>query len=927
MRKSLRLKILIWLIGGLLLLVPAIVLFGNILVESRFRGLEEREVKRNIDRASSVLRRESAGIGALAKNWAAWNEAYDFMANQKSSFWNENMKEGSLVGNDLDFISYVDLKGNTVRSRSLRRWAGYPALDPKSVAHTIGVDHPWDPILGHMSLISGIVAYHGKYLFVAAYPVSRTDFSGVPRGWGVVARYLTTETLLKLNERAKVQASVGPIASSYVNWDRQSLAKAYDIKPIDNRIIEVEIPVLDPVGKPVAMLTLFEPREVYQEGRELVFLVACLVAVSGLFVTIFIFGLVDSIAISRVTRLSKEVEEVSETAAGGLSHYGNDELGVLGDNIVSMLERIRESRLELELGHQELAAMNETLEVMVCQRTAELESKTNILEHALTGIAQIDARGRLVAPNTAFAMMFGCHVDELTGKAWKHFVSLEDQALAKMAFREAICHGRSDLEISGVRPNGDRFQGQVVLVAAHDHRGQLCVHCFLKDISDQKDLEARIRHQAFHDALTGLPNRLLFLDRVHQSLRRMKRSQKGMAIMFIDLDNFKYVNDSLGHDEGDQLLKTAAQRLEEVLREEDTVARLGGDEFTVLLEGLHDSVAAMDLAERIVANLQRPMTTGSRELFITTSVGVVYNEEPTATADELLRDADTAMYQAKGAGKNRVAIFSPEMNRRMVERMELESALRRAVEDEKFSVVYQPIVDIKTSAPTGAEALIRWNDPKWGPIPPVKFIPIAEETGLIEPIGRFVLLEACKQARIWLDRLGPDAVFTMSVNVSVKQFQRAGFTQFVVETLRATGLAPENLKLEITESVMLEDSETIIERLHELKALGVKLALDDFGTGYSSLSYLRRLPVDTVKIDRSFMSVLGIEEQPTAIVRAIVTLCTALSLNVTGEGIETPHQLAEIEKIGCQMAQGYHFSPPVSPEDFEVLLDQRSLAA
>lgn len=346
MRKSLRLKILVWLVAGLLLVVPAIVLFGNLLVASRFRELEHREVKRNIDRAYEVLRREVAGTATQAKNWAAWNEAYDFLGDQRSSFWNDNVQEGTLVGNDLDIIAYLDLKGKTVRARSLHRWPGYPVIAPGEVSRRLGLEKKWDPIVGHMSLTSGIVDYQGRFLFVAAYPVCRSDFSGVPRGWAIVGRFLTTETLLKLNERAKVQASIGPLPASYNLKERTDSSRAYRIFPISDRTIQVELPVKDVDGVPLAMLTLFEPREVYHEGRELVFLVACLVAISGVFVTLFIFSLVDSIALSRVTRLTKEVEEVSETAAGGLSNYGEDELGVLGDNIVSMLERIRESRLD-----------------------------------------------------------------------------------------------------------------------------------------------------------------------------------------------------------------------------------------------------------------------------------------------------------------------------------------------------------------------------------------------------------------------------------------------------------------------------------------------------------------------------------------------------------------------------------------------------
>lgn len=626
---------------------------------------------------------------------------------------------------------------------------------------------------------------------------------------------------------------------------------------------------------------------------------------------------VERLALTRLTRLAHEVESITDDAAGGVSDYGDDELGILGKSIHRMLGRIRENRVNLEKNHRLLACMNENLESIVGERTAELRAKAEILEHALTGIAQLDERGRVVCPNGAFALMFGGRVEEVAGKDWRELVDDEDLTKARLAYEQAVEQGRAETEIVGRKLNGNRFHGQVVLVSAKDQFGYPSIHCFLKDITDQKALEAKIRHQAFHDHLTGLPNRMLLQDRVQLAIRRMKRSRKAIALLFIDLDNFKYVNDSMGHDVGDQLLKLVAGRIRSSLRPDDSLARLGGDEFTVLMENLYEAEEVVETANRIVEALREPIRLGHRELFVTMSIGVVINYETEVTADELFRDADTALNQAKESGKNRVALFHPGMNHRVVERLEMESALRKAVEQSRFSVLYQPIIDVRTGSVAGAEALIRWRDPVRGTVPPAKFIPIAEETGLIEPIGRLVMLEACKQGRRWLDA---HPSFCMSVNVSMKQFQRPDFASFVSSVLAETGLPPEHLKLEITESVLLEDGETIIERLNELKSLGVKLALDDFGTGYSSLSYLRWLPVDTVKIDRSFMSVLGIEEQPTAIVKAIVMLCNALDLTITGEGIETAEQLSEIQKLGCQYAQGYHFSAPLCAEAFEDFL-------
>lgn len=420
-----------------------------------------------------------------------------------------------------------------------------------------------------------------------------------------------------------------------------------------------------------------------------------------------------------------------------------------------------------------------------------------------------------------------------------------------------------------------------------------------------------IEYQAYHDKLTGLPNRALFLDRLSQALRRCFRTKRTISVLFIDLDNFKLVNDSLGHDMGDALLNQVAERLSDAVRPGDTVARLGGDEFTILLEDILGEEEPKQVATRILDSLKEPFILGSTEAFANASIGIAIKTNPLESAESLLKSADTAMYHAKGLGRSRYIFFSPHMHEMAKERLEMETALRKAVIEGDITAAYQPLIELKSGQIVGCEALARWQHPEKGSIPPSVFIPIAEETGLIVPLGWKLLEEACSQAMILRDILNqPD--FIMSVNLSGRQFQSGSLVQMIQQTLSKTKLPPHCLKLEITESILMENREESIERMRELKALGVYLALDDFGTGYSSLSTLHAFPIDTLKIDKSFISRLEEEEGAQAIVKAILAMAHTLKIDVTGEGVESEAQADLIRRLGCQLGQGFLFDRPLT---------------
>ncbi len=445
------------------------------------------------------------------------------------------------------------------------------------------------------------------------------------------------------------------------------------------------------------------------------------------------------------------------------------------------------------------------------------------------------------------------------------------------------------------------------------------------DITEQKRLENDLAHLAFHDALTGLANRALFQDRVNQAIARAERSNRLVAVMFLDIDNFKTINDSLGHAAGDELLKAVAANLVTILRRADTAARLGGDEFAILVENISNRGEVIGLAQRIMRSLREPITIGDQEITTTVSIGITFGIRD-YTSDQLLRNADLAMYRAKGKGKDRYEEFQDQMHVAVVERLELEADLRRAVLENEMRLHYQPIFDLGSGAIVGFEALVRWQHPTQGLLPPIAFVPFAEEIGLIHLIDRFVLTQACTQARLWQNEGLASPQLLMSVNLSARELADSAIRDSVSLSLLETGFDPTCLIIEITESALMRDLESTVRNLNSLKSLGLRIAVDDFGTGYSSFSHLEQLPIDILKVDRSFVSNVAnikIDSGRASLTPAIVQLAHTLGLLPIAEGVEQPEQVPSLRDLDCNLAQGYHLGMPLSAEETEALLRSR----
>ncbi len=576
------------------------------------------------------------------------------------------------------------------------------------------------------------------------------------------------------------------------------------------------------------------------------------------------------------------------------------------------LKNIEASRLQAEQAERHVDALRESEERF---RSA--------FDHA-AGMALVGPDGRWIQVNRSLCEILGYSEEELLAGDIRSIIhpddlnsmleqikKLREGAISNLQMEQRYVHKNRDLRwvLLSVTTVTDSLHKSANLVLQ------------MQDITDRKRAEEKLVHDAFHDALTGLPNRVLFMDHLKQSVQRAKRRNHfPFAVLFLDFDRFKLINDSLGHMVGDQLLIAIANSLKSSVRPGDTVARLGGDEFTILLEDLNSSEEATIIAKRLLHSLSKPFNVSDHEVFITASIGIALSAAGYEYPEDILRDADTAMYRAKSLGKARHEVFDKTMHANALNLLQIETDLWRAVERKELTLEYQPIVSLQSGRIAGFEALLRWQHPSRGVVSPLEFISVAEETGLIVPIGQWVLDQGCRQIRDWQKIYQPDQRLYVSINLSAKQFMQPDLIEQVSLALDRAGLNPDSLKVEITESMVMQNVESATKMLGQLRALGVEISIDDFGTGYSSLSYLHRFPISTLKVDRSFVSSMTDNPENLEIVRTIVGLARNLKMEVVAEGVETLDQVAKLRTLGCQYGQGYYFSKALTAESAVRLL-------
>jgi len=556
----------------------------------------------------------------------------------------------------------------------------------------------------------------------------------------------------------------------------------------------------------------------------------------------------------------------------------------------------------------------------------KMRKLSTAVEQTADAVMITDCDGVIEYVNAAFTKLTGFESSEVCGKTPR---ILKSGQLSEIFYRRLwnlILKGEvfSDT-IVNQRKDGTLYHEARAITPQRDRSGKVTHFISTgRDITDQILLQERMQHLAHHDGLTGLPNRILLTDRLEQAMTRSKWRDRHVAVLFLDMDRFKVINDTLGHNTGDELLKEIAQRLVGCVREGDTVARLGGDEFAIVLNDVATRDDVIHRAQKVLESVKDPFTIEGRELFVTTSIGISMHPQDGANSQVLLKRADVAMYNAKVGGKNSFKFYTDRDEARELARLGLETGLRRALERKEFFLVYQPLVEAGSQKIIGMEALLRWRRSDSEIVPPLDFIGLLEETGMILPVGEWVLQTACAQAQaLCQSGLGP---LRVAVNISLYQFRQPGFVQRVRDVLQRTGLAPELLELEITEGVLIDDVTEALQILQDLHAAGVRLSIDDFGTGYSSMHYLRRLPFDTIKIDKSFIDGLPDSKDDSAIVTAIITLAHSMEMEVVAEGVETREQFEFVKALGCHAIQGYLFSPPVSADEYERLAGRGGFA-
>lgn len=592
-------------------------------------------------------------------------------------------------------------------------------------------------------------------------------------------------------------------------------------------------------------------------------------------------------------------------------------VGVLGGDFV------RETKIWTEEETMLLQVVGEVLATSLQRATetkALLESETNfrLLVQSIKDYAiyMLDPKGYVISWNAGAERINGYKETEIIGKHFSCFYPQEDIQRGKpnRILKIATVEGRFEDETWRMRKDRSKFWASVIVTALKDENGRLKGFAKVtRDITERKLAEEQLIHNAFHDALTGLPNKALFVERLNHEVRHARRHQDYLfAVLFLDIDRFKVVNESLGYSVGDRLLKSIANRLEASLDTTSTLARFGGDAFTVLLENIKDINNVIRITSKVQQQLSLPFQIDEHEIFITTSIGIAANTFKLVEPEDLLRDAEIAMFRAKTKGKARYEVFNASVRARAVTQLQRENELRRAIEREELRLFYQPIITLSNRQIVGFEALVRWQHPQRGWITPSEFIPLAEETDLILPLDLWVLETACRQMKDWQQQFPERIGLTISVNLSGKQFSQTNLRSRLETILTQTGLAGRYLKLEITEGALIENPDTAAAILEQLRSQQIQLCIDDFGTGYCSLSYLHRFPLNMLKIDRSFVSCLGVEQARSAIVQTIIALAHNLGMEVVAEGIETAEQLAQLRVLRCEFGQGYLFSKPVN---------------
>ncbi|NVN92649.1 MAG: EAL domain-containing protein [Desulfuromonadales bacterium] len=849
----------LFLIAAILTVIFLFLHFSSrlILLKS-FAQLEQDYVTENVKRSFSAITNDIEQINTTTGDYAGWDDAYAFVLNGNEAFIKANLDDAIFPKLRLNLIAYVRNSGEMVFAKGFDLHKGKESPFPFSLHKQLTAASPFVRHTSADSVLSGILLLPEGPLLIVSRPVLTSAYKGPIHGAIIMGRFLGVA----------------------------EVARLADISHLDLSVFSINAPLQPPEIKDISpILSAKNTISIRSRSNE---------TITGYGLINDIFGKPALIAKVDMRR------NIYNKGVGTVNYFI---IWIIGFCLISAL-----------IGY----FMYTKLVISRKKRKDTEERYHSVISQASDIILLVDSESRcILEANAAFQKLLGYSFEE-TGALTLNDVMVDDQTGVEWHINRILSEGTCFLgEQKFLTKDGKTVAVELNanLISYADQR-VLCM--VIRDISEREKLEGELMHMANYDSLTGLPNRSLFLDRLNQSLFKNERSKKMLSVVYLDLDQFKVINDTFGHHIGDLLLKEVAIRLRGSVRKADTVSRLGGDEFTLILDDIAAPEDSVLVADKILQAFTSPFSLDNHEMFVTASIGITLFPTDGDTADKLLKNSDTAMYHAKEKGRNNYQFFSEEMNARVSERLHLETGLRHALDRNEFLLHYQPRIEVTTGRIVGVEALIRWQHPEKGMISPATFIPLAEETGLIVPIGEWVLRTACAQNKAWQDA-GFQKIH-VSVNISVRQFARNNLASTIRDILKETGLAASCLELEITESSIMLNPEQAVSTLKELKKLGVSISIDDFGTGYSSLSHLKNLPVDILKVDQSFVKGIHENKSDKTLVSTIINMGHSLGLSIVAEGVETAEQLSFLGERSCQEVQGFFLSKPLSSESLQTLM-------
>lgn len=889
-------------------------------ISYQFKIIETKEASKNVERFFSLINREVDSVDSFCRDYAYWNDTYKFMVSPTEEYINANFNPAYLKTQYIQFVCHINLDGKVIFSVL---YAGQPDLY-KAVRIDDFNDSGSDLSQIVASVKKGIFKEKGVIqtsrglLFVAAHPVQDDYMKAEPRGKIVMGRFVDENRVSGICSLLQIDGAV---------IKREKLSDSEKIifgKLIDNKekiILNTESSIIHSFGllrgineKPAALISLNYPRYIKLIGLQTVKISIVIILVWVLMLLYIVYIFVRRSILIPIEGLTERAVQIQKNGDfnSRLPVRTNDEYATLAWAFNALLDRLVEANYSLEQKVTE-----RTRDLLTTNQ--ELMLMQQVFDHSLEGITITDKKGKIIKVNPSFTAITGYDAKDVIGKNPRILKSdLHDRHFYKKMWESLSTTGLWANEIWNRHRDGKAYPEWLSISAIRDSNGEITHYVGLfHDISDMKRQEEFIRHQVFHDSLTGLPNRPLLINRIDKAIAHATRGRRKFGLIYLDLDNFKNVNDSLGHAVGDMLLREAAERLRQIIRNVDTVARLGGDEFIVLIEDIDDEKPVTLLAVRILDSFNKPFIIQGNTLHVGTSIGIAMFPEDGDNTDILVRNADTAMYRAKEKGKDNFTMFTTSLNESVAKRLKLENDLRRAIEQVEFEVYYQPKMEIQSESISGMEGLVRWKR-DGVMISPDDFIPLAEETGLIIELDKTVMDIAFREISEY-NRSGLVSL-KLALNCSTRALQMKTLPDIVSAALSKHDMKPEWFELEITETSLMKNFKESMSILLSLIEIGISISLDDFGTGYSSLAQLKNLPISSLKIDRSFIWDMENNRNDTHITESIIAMSKKIGVEVIAEGVEKEVQLAILKKAGCDIAQGYYISRPLPFSDFKKFL-------